>query len=178
MPIQDKPCKLCSSKRFANTSWCYKHYREREKLKKEEKAANKLARKVETKKFKESLRKTLHRKAWSLMSEWIRRREANRDGMVQCYTCLRWKHFKETNAGHFKHDRLDFDERNLKVQCIRCNQHESGKLDVYAERLIRENGLEWFNQLVRDAWAHQGYSVDDLTKIIADLKEKVSKLEN
>lgn len=173
----EKKCKLCDSKRHANTSWCYKHYKEREKQKKEEKARLKKERKESTKSFQKSLRKKLAGIAWKLQSEWIRRKDANKDGMVQCYTCLAWKHWKEMNAGHYKHGRLDHDDRNLKVQCIKCNHHNSGELDIYAENLIRDFGLEWFNKLVKDSWAHQGYSINDFNEIIKDLKIKLSNLE-
>jgi hypothetical protein len=173
----DKPCKLCNKKRYANTSWCWKHFREREKLKKEEKARLKKERKESTKCFEKSLKKKLHNQMWKLMSEWIRRKDANPNGFVECYTCDKVIHYKEANCGHFKHDRLDGDERNLKVQCITCNKYYSGRLDVYAERLIRDYGLEWFNKLVRDAWAHKGYSCEDYARIIKDLKEKLNKLE-
>jgi len=178
MPIQTKPCKLCDKPRFANTSWCYAHYREREKAKKEEKARLKKERHEASKGFKKALRKSLHKKAWTLMSKWIRRSGANLDGYNECYTCGCVKHWKELQAGHFKHDRLDFDERNLKPQCPQCNNNYSGRLDVYAEKLIKDYGLEWFNQLVRDAWAHQGYSEQELAKIIEDLREKINNLEN
>jgi len=171
-----KTCKKCDKPRYANQSLCYFHFREHEKAKKEEKARLKKERHESTKGFKESIRKTLHKKAWKLMSEWIRRKDANLDGYNECYTCGHIKHYKEMNAGHFKHDRLDFDLRNLKCQCVNCNQHNSGRLDVYAEHLIRDYGLEWFNKLVQDAWSHKGYSVEDLTAIIEDLKIKISKL--
>ena len=110
------------------------------------------------------------------MSEVVRRTGANLDGYNECYTCLAVKHYKEMNAGHYKHDKLDFDFRNIHCQCVKCNQHNSGELDLYAERLIRENGLEWFNQLVRDSWTHPGYSVEDLTLIIEELKNKLVKI--
>jgi len=173
----NKPCKLCDKERFANTSWCLKHYKEREKQKATEKLARKKERKEQSKGYLKSLRKKLHAKAWTLQSEWIRKKDANLDGYVECYTCLEIKHYKETNAGHYKHDRLDFDDRNLKVQCIKCNHRNSGELDLYAERLISENGLEWFNKLVADSWSHPGYSVEDLKLIIEDLKIKISSLD-
>lgn len=175
--MNNKPCKLCDKVRFANTSWCYRHYKQREKEKREEKARLKKERHEATKTFSESLRKRLHRKAWKLMSQYIRRRDANLDGYLECYTCGKIDHYKKMDAGHFKHDRLDFDERNLKPQCDTCNRRYSGRLDVYAEKLIRENGLEWFNKLVQDAWAHQGYSSEELAIIILDLKTKVANLD-
>lgn len=134
----DKPCKLCSKKRFANTSWCYSHYRERERQKKEEKARLKKERKESTKGFQKNLRRLVHKKTWDLMSRWVRSKDANADGLVQCYTCGIWKHWKEMDAGHYKHDRLDFDERNLKPQCSRCNKYHQGQLDEYAHNLIMD----------------------------------------
>lgn len=173
-----KPCKLCEKKRYANLSWCYQHYREREKLKKEETKSKKLARKLASKGFQESERKRLHKQAWKLMSEYIRRKNANLDGYVYCYTCGNVMHWTQANAGHFKHDRLDFDERNLKEQCVACNLHNSGRLDVYAERLIEENGLEWFKQLCRDANEYNKYDVERLKSIIIDLTNKLKTMSN
>ena len=59
-----KTCKLCNNKRYANLSICFKHHREREKQKKQEKIIKAKERKESTKKYQESLRKTLHNKAW------------------------------------------------------------------------------------------------------------------
>lgn len=171
-----KTCKLCQKNRYTNTSWCWKHYQEREKIKKEEKVKKKLERKLNSVKFQDNLRKKLANIAWKLQSEWIRRKDANLDGFVECYTCLKMIEWKKANAGHFKHGRLDHDDRNLKVQCVQCNKWNHGELDVYADRLIQENGLEWFNQLVRDAWQHPGYTIQDYKNIIEDLKIKISKL--
>ena len=174
--INQNPCKECDKPRYANTSLCWDHYRDHEKRKKQAKIMAKIERKSKTKGFIEKTRKQLMKTAWKLMSEWIRRKDANEDGFVECYTCDAIKHYKEMNAGHYKHDRLDLDERNLKVQCIKCNHHNSGELDVYAENLIREFGLEWFNQLVRDAGAYQKYTIPEIAAIIRDLKTKISNL--
>ncbi|MEI7998878.1 MAG: recombination protein NinG [Candidatus Omnitrophota bacterium] len=173
-----KPCKTCGLKpKYANSNFCWGCLKAREKTIKEEKAFLKKERHESTKGFKESLRKTLHKKAWKLMSEIVRRTGANLDGYNECYTCGAVKRYTEMNAGHYKHDRLDFDFRNVRCQCVKCNQHNSGELDLYAERLIRENGLEWFNKLVQDSWRHKGYSVEDLVAIIEDLKIKLENLK-
>ena len=93
-----------------------------------------------------------------------------------CYTCHRSFPFKELHAGHYQHGKLDFDERNLKPQCAACNTYHGGRLDVYTLRLISDNGLEWVEQLKRDAAQHPGYRLEDLKRIHADLVEKLSKL--
>ena len=172
-----KPCKECDKKRYANTSWCYAHYKDHEKRKKQAKIMARIERKSKTKGFIENTKKKLHKQAWALMSQWVRRKDANLDGFNECYTCGVVKQWKELQAGHFKHDRLDFDERNLKPQCSRCNHYYSGKLDVYAENLIRDYGLEWLQQLLRDSNEYQPYQISELAKIIRDLKTKISQLD-
>lgn len=171
-----KLCKLCSGNRYGNSSWCYKHYQERLRLKRQEKAERKLANKIKTKRFQLSLKKKLHNKAWKLMSEWIRRKDANLDGFNYCYTCEAIKHYKDLDAGHFRHDKLDFDDRNLKPQCTKCNRYYSGMLDIYAYKLLKDYGKEWFDKLVKDSWEHIGYSCEELRLIIIDLRDKISKL--
>lgn len=55
-----KTCKLCDKPRYANQSYCFKHYREREKAKKELKAKNKKERHEKTKAFsKEQINKLI-----------------------------------------------------------------------------------------------------------------------
>ncbi len=165
-------CKKCDKKRCANVSLCFTHYREAEREKKLMKKEKSKLRKESSKKFQESERKKLHKEAWRLMSEIVRRDGVNLDGYGECYTCGAVIHWTSANAGHFKHDRLDFDFRNLKRQCVACNLHHSGRLDVYAEKLIEENGLEWFKKLSTDANAYNKYTVDKLKEIIKDLQNR------
>ena len=72
---------------------------------------------------------------------------------------------KKWTLGILKHNKLDFDERNLKVQCTTCNRYHQGRLDEYTKRLIDDFGIEWFHQLVKDAWSHQGYSIEEMLEI-------------
>jgi hypothetical protein len=120
--------------------------------------------------------KTLKNRAWTLMSRWIRSKDADRFGLVECYTCrnrLPWKG-GEIHAGHRFHGRLDYDERNLKPQCKGCNRYRHGERDEYAERLITEHGLEWYQKLKLDANTHPGYKELELKEIIKDLEEKLN----
>lgn len=95
----------------------------------------------------------LKKKVWKLISKHIRYKGANSFGMQQCYTCTKWFEPKDMDCGHYIHNKLDFDERNLKPQCVRCNKWLHGNLNNYAKRLILENGAEWLEQLERDAIA-------------------------
>lgn len=127
-----------------------------------------------TKTYDKKIRKTLQNKCWKLISLIVRRSGADDKGMVECYTCLKKYQWNEMDCGHFWHDRLDFDRRNLKPQCVRCNQHLHGNLGEYAERLIRENGLEWVAQLRKDA-LNSKYKTQDLINLLPLLQEEAKK---
>lgn len=86
--------------------------------------------------------KNLKDEAWDLQSKHIRQEGADDDGFTHCYTCGIRKHWKELQAGHYIHNRLDFERNNLRKQCVRCNKWLRGNLGVYGERLIKEIGLE------------------------------------
>ena len=118
-----------------------------------------------TKGYQKSKLKTLKKKAWTLFSEWIRRENAV-NNMVRCYTCDVSLSYKEANAGHFFHGKLDYDSRNIKVQCVGCNLYKSGNLAFYGVRLAKELGVEGMEKLRLDANTIS-YTIDDLEEIIA-----------
>lgn len=120
----------------------------------------------QTKTYQKKRFGVLHRKAWKLVSLYVRTKDADEFGMVTCYTCDGRLHYKESNAGHYHHGKLDFDpQRNLRVQCVRCNQHKSGNLAVYGTKLARELGVDGLEQLELDANTTT-YTIEDLEKII------------
>lgn len=120
--------------------------------------------------------RTLKRKCWELMSRLVREGSADWRENVECYTCGILNHWKEMHAGHYQHSKLDFDPRNINPQCPKCNTYQGGRLDDYTLHLIRDNGVEWVEELKRDAARHTGYKEEELKEIYKDLKEKVSKL--
>lgn len=95
--------------------------------------------------------RNLHKRAWTLWSIYQRKKSADWQGNSYCYTCLAIHPWQDLQLGHFIHGKLDFDERNVKPQCPRCNLWLSGNLGLYAQRLIEEHGLAWVKQLRIDA---------------------------
>ena len=180
MPITNiKLCKECGKgKRYANTSFCYSCYRLREKEKKEAKILRKKERKEKSLGFIKSIKKKLHKQAWGLMSEVVRREGTDSNGFGDCYTCRKIIHWKDANACHRYHGKLDFDFRNIKRGCVHCNKYLDGNLGAYEHRLIEENSLEWAKQLERDAWAKgNDYSIEELKEIIRYLTKKLEDLK-
>ena len=162
----NKTCKLCSKERYGSSSWCRKHYFEREKQKK----LDKIEKKKTTKKFQESIRKKLHRIAWKLVSEWVRKDAMiyKDDGIAECYTCGNRFHWKDLHCGHRHHGKLDFDLRNLKAQCVKCNTYLHGNLGNYERRLIEQYGIEWSKKLELDANTDLGYTIEEIKKVIKE----------
>jgi hypothetical protein len=107
------------------------------------------------------------KKAWVVYSKFRRISEADFQGFVNCFTCLIRIKWQDAQLGHFIHGKLDFDPRNTKIQCVKCNYFKSGNLGEYAERLIKENGIEWLAQLKKDAQIKgNDYSRIELNEII------------
>lgn len=121
--------------------------------------------------MKNYTKKQLLKKAWKLMSESIRQEGVDFAGYGDCYTCGVVKHWKEMHCGHYIHGKGDLDRRNLKRQCVKCNNYLSGNLGKYAERLVRDNGEDWLREMRREIEAKgNDYSKEELIKIIEDLK--------
>ena len=163
---------VCGAKLFLRnglpvSKLCLSCRKKKEELKKEKHKT--------TKTYKKSLLKRLNNQAWKLMSKWIRIKDADWRGYVTCYSCGKIITYQQANAGHRYHGKLNYDERNVKVQCVECNLHKHGNLGDYEQHLIRDYGLEWSEQLKRDANQHRGYKVIDLEKIIIELTDKLSK---
>ena len=77
-------------------------------------------------------------------SLYIRLRDANEYGMVQCFTCGVVRGYKDgMQNGHFqsrKHMATRFDEENCQVQCIKCNIFDSGQQYLFSLRLDEKYG--------------------------------------
>ena len=65
-------------------------------------------------------RKKLIARLDKVFSQWVRSKDADHRGFVQCFTCGVFKHWKTVDAGHFQ-SRAKFstrwDEMNVKCQC-------------------------------------------------------------
>lgn len=118
--------------------------------------------------MKKITHKGLHQKAWDKQRKKIISKEIDFQGYVSCFTCYKRLLAKECQIGHFWHNKLDFDLRNLKIQCIRCNHFLGGNLGAYASRLIKENGLDWYEQLERDAAQYKAEGIKELKLLIKE----------
>ena len=86
--------------------------------------------------------KPLKKKLDKLFSLFIRKRDSNLFGIGECITCGRINHYKKMDAGHYikrQHLATRYDEKNVNLQCKRCNAFEQGNNEVYRRKI----DLKW-----------------------------------
>lgn len=88
-------------------------------------------------------RKALKKKAWVVFSKWIRTRDNH-----TCITCGKSAPEVMIHAGHFCHNREDFNERNIHAQCMGCNWRKKGNMRVYTLRMVEWYGLDYVKTLM------------------------------
>jgi hypothetical protein len=94
-------------------------------------------------------RKRFFKRLWALWSIHIRLKYADWKENVQCFTCGKTLHWRQSHAGHYHHGVLDYDELNIHPQCAGCNTYRAGRLDQYALNLIRKYGADVLEELDR-----------------------------
>lgn len=87
---------------------------------------------------------TLKKKCWKVFSEYIRKKYADEDGVVNCVSCGKPEHWKNLHAGHYIPKSLGlsiyFEEKNVHPQCAGCNTFRHGNLSMYALALKEKYG--------------------------------------
>ena len=116
-------------------------------------------------------------------SLYIRLRDANEYGMVQCFTCGIVRHYKDgMQNGHFqsrKHLATRFDEENCQVQCVKCNMFSQGeqfKFGINLDAKYGEGTAEELEFLARTTMKFSNYDYEDKISyyglLVKNLKEE------
>lgn len=108
---------------------------------------------------------------------FIRLRDTNRDGYGSCVTCNKDIHFsEEAQAGHFmprQNKNTRWDERNVNIQCYRCNMFEGGAQYAYSKFL----GEDLAEELVIASKQIRKFSEQEFEDLYYYYKELVETLE-
>jgi len=114
----------------------------------------------------------LKAKVWKVFSKYIRQKYAKR-GMVRCYTCGVVKPIKEMQCGHGLGGRgnsILFDEEIVRPQCVSCNIFRGGNYDIFHAKLIKENGVEWFQKKVKQKQETKQFTRKELEELYEKYK--------
>lgn len=110
----------------------------------------------------------------------MRQSAADWRGYVACITCGKkyiWNS-GQIHAGHWIHDKLDFDERNVHPQCANCNYYRNKNTNTaYAVFMAKTYGVKGMVEL-RSLAVKKGndYTYSELEAIIIKYKEKLCTL--
>jgi hypothetical protein len=127
---------------------------------------------------KESVKK-LQKKLDEIFSVYIRRRYADSNGMVTCFTSGKRLHWKEAHCGHFisrRHLGTRWDEINCQVQSVAENIFNQGNAPEFARRIEEKYGKSALEMLFIKKNNKVKLSPFEYGLLIAEYKEKVSKL--
>lgn len=114
-----------------------------------------------------------------IFSRYIRLKDADMYGMVECYTCDWEGKYTQLDCGHFvprSHMYTRYSEQNCKPQCVGCNRVKGGRLKEFAEHLERDNpgSVEILQEQARIV---QHWSREELKGLIADYTRKLIQVQ-
>jgi len=123
--------------------------------------------------------KTLTKKLDTIFSEYIRRKDADKNGLVQCFTCGVIKYWKGEGiqCGHFisrSKKAIRWDENNAKPQCYSCNCGRYGEQFIFGQKL----GSTITDELFRKSRQIYRGDITELQNKIEYFKEKLKKLDS
>jgi hypothetical protein len=128
---------------------------------------------------KKPKRSTLVKKADAIFSQFIRQRNADHNGMTECFTCGKQDHWKKLQCGHFmsrKHYATRWNEDNCQVQCAGCNVFRYGEQYTFGRNLdiyIKDGLAEELNLLSHKTVK---YDNNDLLELVDLYTKKLAEL--
>ena len=130
-------------------------------------------------------RKKLIARLDKVFSQWVRRKDADHRGYVECFTCGGVKHWKMMDAGHFQ-SRAKYSTRwmydpdegmvNIMPQCRRCNAFRSGEQYIFARKLDAIYGEGTAERIEQASNQTRKYSVEELEALIDVYNRRLRKL--
>jgi hypothetical protein len=118
----------------------------------------------------------LKKELWDLVSEFVRRSYSDHAGYCSCYTCGNTLPWKQMQAGHGipgRNNAVLYDLDILRPQDIYCNIFGRGKHHIFAAKMIREHGLEWWEAKLAGADKTVKYSRVDILEMTEAFKARL-----
>ena len=84
-------------------------------------------------------------------------------------------------AGHAiggRHNAVLFDEEIIRPQCCGCNIFKRGNYPVFAAKLVREHGIDWWEKKLIEAQQLKMYTRTDLEEMIKSYRERLDRLRD
>lgn len=114
-----------------------------------------------------------------IFSRYIRLKDADLYGCIECYCCGAKVKWTMSDASHFiprGHMYTRFNEMNVKPCCQPCNRNLHGNLAAFAQHLERDNpgSVEILQEHSRTIYH---YSKDELRQMIGEYDRKLKQVQ-
>jgi len=126
-------------------------------------------------------KKHAKKKADRYFSKYIRKRDADHRGIVQCCTSGKWIHWKNADAGHYISRRFEatrYDERNCHAQSRQENRFHNGNQLVHQKYIEERYGEDVAKQLYIKSRMKCKRTQADYERIAKKYKKKLEELED
>lgn len=110
-----------------------------------------------------------------VFSRWLRKSNADEDGMVVCFTCGHLFHWLSITCGHFRkrrHMATRWNEINCAPQCVECNNKDDEKL--FGNLIDERWGLGIAQMLTELSLDETKLSKDELIEKIKEYENKIA----
>jgi hypothetical protein len=126
-------------------------------------------------------RKGIIKKLDTVFSEYIRRKFADENGIVKCYTCNKKAYWKGEGMqnGHFisrSSRALRWDEDNCRPQCYACNCMRYGQNYLFAMNLNKEFGYDKADELLTKSREIVKHTSPELLEMIEHYNNELKKI--
>lgn len=116
-----------------------------------------------------------------IFSQYIRLRDADNNGNIQCYCCGKILPWKESENMHFiprQHMSLRFSEINCHAGCTRCNHFLNGNIEMYTIHMKKDYGEDIVERLTVARNRVNKINVAEYEIMIDYYKKEVERLKN
>ena len=115
-----------------------------------------------------------------VFSEYVRLRDADKNGFGQCITCGKIVFWKDADAGHAinrAHMSTRYNEMNVHLQCRHCNRFREGEVVEYSMALIKKYGKDAVDRLIAQKHFQSKMSDFEGRLLIKDYRKKIKELK-
>ena len=127
----------------------------------------------------------LRKKAWRLMSLYVRQSESDQHGYVRCVSCGAYSRWESMHGGHYIHagsrgrdkNAVSYDFRNIHSQCLPCNYFDQDDAKHKYSIFMRNKYGEGIDDELRAIKRNSNLRYEDFERIVMDLESKLEQLD-
>jgi hypothetical protein len=112
----------------------------------------------------------------TVFSQYIRIKDADKNGMVKCFCCPLVLHWTLAENSHYikrGHQAVRFSTSNCKPSCKKCNSNHNDNIEPYRSLLIKEHGIGEVEWLEEQSAVVYKPTQDELKEQLIDIREKL-----